>query len=282
MNLKILVFILLFSNITFAQKKILIIDKENMKPIVNVAILINDSLKYASNVEGIFFIKNKDFKKKVIIKHVSYETINLNELINVDTIFFEKKINNLNEIILINKKNKELIILPPNSVLSEFGFYKGHNTNLDTQYVTYIPNEIDSEYKIKSIIIEMKKGHWRSENLNLMPFKLNLYSVDSILKIPLEKLIDESIYIKKENKNKIIVDVSDYNIDFKKEGIFVSVEILDIEEYVKDGFFYNSGPSFKYLKKLKQSNFFTLAKDENNSKWRELSFVYNFGIKIIK
>jgi hypothetical protein len=280
MNLKFLV--LLFSTITFAQKRILVIDKENRNPIVNVAILINDTVKYASNDEGFFLIKNKDLKKEISLKHVSYETINLNELVNVDTIFFEKKINKLNEIILVNKKNKELIILPPNSIISEFGFYKGHNTNLDTQYVTYIPNEIDSEYKIKSIIIELKKGHWKSENLNLMPFKLNLYSVDSILKIPLEKLIDESIYTKKENKNKIIVDVSDYNIDFKKGGIFVSVEILDIEEYVKDGFFYNSGPSFKYLKKLKQNDFFTLEKNNDKNEWKKLSFVYNFGIKIIK
>jgi hypothetical protein len=280
MNLKFLV--LLFSTITFAQKRILVIDKENRNPIVNVAILINDTVKYASNDEGFFLIKNKDLKKEISLKHVSYETINLNELVNVDTIFFEKKINKLNEIILVNKKNKELIILPPNSIISEFGFYKGHNTNLDTQYVTYIPNEIDSEYKIKSIIIELKKGHWKSENLNLMPFKLNLYSVDSILKIPLEKLIDESIYTKKENKNKIIIDVSDYNIDFKKGGIFVSVEILDIEEYVKDGFFYNSGPSFKYLKKLKQNDFFTLEKNNDKNEWKKLSFVYNFGIKIIK
>jgi hypothetical protein len=280
MNLKFLV--LLFSTITFAQKRILVIDKENRNPIVNVAILINDTVKYASNDEGFFLIKNKDLKKEISLKHVSYETINLNELVNVDTIFFEKKINKLNEIILVNKKNKELIILPPNSIISEFGFYKGHNTNLDTQYVTYIPNEIVSEYKIKSIIIELKKGHWKSENLNLMPFKLNLYSVDSILKIPLEKLIDESIYTKKENKNKIIIDVSDYNIDFKKGGIFVSVEILDIEEYVKDGFFYNSGPSFKYLKKLKQNDFFTLEKNNDKNEWKKLSFVYNFGIKIIK
>jgi hypothetical protein len=280
MNLKFLV--LLFSTITFAQKRILVIDKENRNPIVNVAILINDTVKYASNDEGFFLIKNKDLKKEISLKHVSYETINLNELVNVDTIFFEKKINKLNEIILVNKKNKELIILPPNSIISEFGFYKGHNTNLDTQYVTYIPNEIVSEYKIKSIIIELKKGHWKSENLNFMPFKLNLYSVDSILKIPLEKLIDESIYTKKENKNKIIIDVSDYNIDFKKGGIFVSVEILDIEEYVKDGFFYNSGPSFKYLKKLKQNDFFTLEKNNDKNEWKKLSFVYNFGIKIIK
>jgi len=57
MNLKLLVFILLFSNIIFAQKKILVIDKENKKPVLNVAILINDTLKYASNVEGVFFYK---------------------------------------------------------------------------------------------------------------------------------------------------------------------------------------------------------------------------------
>lgn len=87
MKLKLLVFILLFSNIIFAQKKILVIDKENKKPVLNVAILINDTVKYISNEEGIIFIKDKDINKEVKVKHLIFEKIELENFINIDTIF---------------------------------------------------------------------------------------------------------------------------------------------------------------------------------------------------
>lgn len=104
-----------------------------------------------------------------------------------------------------------------------------------------------------------------------MPFKVSLFSVDSINKIPDKKLIDESIFVQKDKNNKIEIDVIEYDIDFPSNGVFVVVEILSVDYYVSKGFKYNKGPSFKYLEKL------------NNENWEKIKdFIYKFGIEILK
>ncbi|WP_339836503.1 hypothetical protein [uncultured Flavobacterium sp.] len=285
MNLKLLVFILLFSNIIFAQKKILVIDKENKKPILNVAILINDTVKYISNEEGIIFIKDKDINKEVKVKHLIFEKIELENFINIDTIFLKDKIESLNEIILTKTNEKKIVktVFPPNSILSEFGFYKGWSTKLESEYATFLTNEDKKIAKIKSIIIELKKGHWVNKKNLMMPFKVNLYSIDSISKLPCKRLLNKSIIIQKEKNNNLEIDISEYDIDFPISGIFVSIETLSAEFYVKKGFKYNVGPSFKYLRIINHKKNYTLRKENNKEEWELIkTFIYNFGIKIIK
>lgn len=116
-----------------------------------------------------------------------------------------------------------------------------------------------------------------------MPFKVTLYSIDSISKLPSKRLLNKSIIIQKEKKNNLEIDISEYDIDFPISGIFVSIETLSAEFYVKKGFTYNVGPSFKYLRIINHKKNYTLRKENNKEEWELIkTFIYNFGIKIIK
>ncbi len=178
---------------------------------------------------------------------------------------------------------------PPNTFISEFGFYKGQGIQFNSVYVTYIPNEKQQVSNINSIVVETKKTSGGSKKQTQMPFIVNIYAVDSIFRIPTTKLISDRIVTQRTSKNIIEIDISKYEILFPKEGIFVSVEPLKVEEYVQKGFKYNIGPSFKYLKKTSNRDYFSLRQsfDEKGnikSEWGkdQLYFVYNFGIIVNK
>lgn len=281
---KIYIIFLFTFNFIFSQEKKIFIFSEDRLPIEDAEIYIEDSIKFVSNKSGLFKINKYDLYKKIKIKHLNYKSNEIDSLFMIDTIFLIQKNNILNEVeLVIKKKNlKNKTLYPPNSILSELGYYKGWSTTFSSEYATYISNEEKIIAKIKSIKIELMKGHWQKREALYMPFKVNLYTIDTITKMPQKKIIDEGILIKKDKSNEIEVDISEYDLDFPQNGIFVSVDILSSDYYYNNGFRFNKGPSFKYLKILKNQNYFTVKKVNENNDWNLITtFIFKFGIKII-
>ncbi|MDR6563437.1 carboxypeptidase-like regulatory domain-containing protein [Arcicella sp. BE140] len=64
------------------------------------------------------------------------------------------------------------------------------------------------------------------------PFKLNLYAVNENNGMPCISLLPEDILIRAEKSNKWFeIDISKYQISYPPNGIFISMKILDEDEY---------------------------------------------------
>lgn len=70
------------------------------------------------------------------------------------------------------------------------------------------------------------------KGLKYLPFSANIYSVDTLTKLPKDPIIKEKIIVrKKDNKYWVKVDVSEYQIKIPPEGLFIIMEILDKDTY---------------------------------------------------
>jgi len=244
-----------------------LLNKRDSSSISNAHIIINNKLLEISDSLGCFFLMDKQQFNKIRIRHINFEDklLTYSEVIKKDTVFMIPSNQKLEEINILTKNYEKTSILPKQSVFSKVGYFKGHKANFNSQYATFIHNDDFNEAIIEKIIIEPHKGYWGDPDKQFMPFKVNLYSVDTINRLPLNKLIPKSIFTRKEHlKNKvnnkyISVDIRDLLITFPKEGVFVVVEVFKRINYEKYYHISNEPPAFKIIKKKKKSKSFTLS-----------------------
>lgn len=276
-----------------------LLNKKDSSSISNAHIFIDDKLLQISDSLGIFSLNHEQQFDKIHISHINFEDklLTYSESIEKDKIFMTPLNHNLEEVNILTKNYEKTSILPKQSVFSKVGYFKGHRANSNSQYATFIPNNDFNEATIEKIIVEPHKGYWGDPDKQFMPFKVNLYSVDTINKIPLKKIIHSSILTRKNDSNNntqkkyVMVDIRDYNIDFPKEGVYVVVETLSREEYKAYYGISLEPPAFKVIKKMKKSKSYTLSRSFSNidntitKNWIDNnlpspSFIYNFGIRI--
>jgi len=287
----------LFSVCVTAQSsiKISLLSKKDSTFIENAFIYKDNILVSYSDKKGVFKIKNTDFKS-ITINHLSFKSISLNkkEVDNNKIIYLTEKNEALDEVTINSKEVKTDLILPKQSLWSKIGYYKGHKANTNSVYATYIP--FDNKYKnsiIKNILIETHKGYWGDPNKQYMPFLINLYSVDSVSKLPNKQMISDSILVSKNKNDKskyVTHNVEKYYIDFPEDGIFVAVKTLNKYQYRKYDDISNEAPAFKIIDESKRSKSVTYCKHYHidgtiEKDWIDkdiplLGFIYNFGIEV--
>lgn len=289
-------FIFTFLNL-YAQdvKQFRVLNIRDSTPIENAYISVDNLLKSVTDKQGCFSVSGK--YNTIQISHLSFKTkiIYSKEQSVNKIIYLEKIVEVLDEIILTSKR-KIKTLLPS----IEYRFRKKYSyiVNQNSIYVTYIPNNINSISKINSIIIELGDGMDISR-LYDVPFRVNLYKINKKTKLPSDKILDESI-LTFPNKNRIQdyvdVNVRDFDIEFPKEGIFVAVESLNLLEIQNLNILGAQSPSFKAIKKKKDSKYITYdkiyswdkltrVKDTIHKDWIDKiipqpKFIFNFGIKI--
>lgn len=270
-----------------------ILSQNDSIEIKDAAITLQNGKVHFSNDLGLFCFKKK--YDSILISHINYKNkyFFINTLNNSNKLYLEEKKGELEEVIIVNKKRKLKRILPNKSFLSYFAF-KGHNAGFNTIYATYLPNSKKHEAIIKNILIEPSEGYWGDPKKQYMPFKVNLYSVDSLTKLPKTKILLDTILVskKKGGKRYVIVNIKKYRIEFPLEGIFVSVQTLPEYEYKLRNSISHEAPAFKILNKEKNSKNITyyrrlneygeIKKDWIDETLPGLYFIYNFGIEILK
>lgn len=109
----------------------------------------------------------------------------------------------------------------------------------------YIKNTLNKETTIQNVRYFIgDKGNYKK------PFKVMLYSIDSITGNPLDELILDTIIVSAKYGNKwTTIDLSDYNLDFPKEGLFASMEWI-----LNDNFNILSKSECQYLAYNKTKN----------------------------
>lgn len=234
---------------------IFVYDLFSKKPVSFATILFFDEQKKQN---GMYADENGFAKIKILE----------NTILEISCLGYEtKKISNYNEI-------KDTIYLNPNSTILDevivtdkqsiknLGFNKEKknesiNTFKGSEIVVYINNLEKIDTKIKSILLDVKKRKDFTVALKIKFYKKSDYNKPS----ELINSLDIIHYIKGKIKGTIEVDVSDFNIDFPKEGAFVGVECLGFMD--KDGNFIDD------LDKWKDFRFFLVDTQEN------LTFVRN-------
>ncbi|WP_026712791.1 peptidase associated/transthyretin-like domain-containing protein [Flavobacterium daejeonense] len=191
----------------------------------------NVNLKIYSNNISKYFITDENGKFEI--------PNNTIDSIEVSSLGYKKRIDKkiLDTIYLDNDQNQlsEVIIKPDTKIKNHLSFFEKLNsfeTNFswNNKAAIFIPKSNKSNEYIKNLIFAVS-DYGGVKNLKYLPFKTNLYTVDSI-GLPSKPILNEDILVTKtDNENWTKVDVSKSKIIIPDEGIFVVFIILEEKNY---------------------------------------------------
>lgn len=198
-------------------------------PVENATIKVitkNNSFLCVSNNKGKYQFKN--FEKNEIqsfeVSHISFKNKKTSKFI--DTIFLVEKINYLDDVVVSSKK--KVYKLSPFKKL----FTEVRNFSWDESIAVFVPQELENKGREIKKLLYAVSDYGGVKGLKYQPFSANVYSVDTITKLPKEHIIKDKIIVKKKDeKFWVEVDVSEYNIKIPKEGVFIVMELLDKDIY---------------------------------------------------
>lgn len=232
-----------------------------------------------SNEEGQFIINIKNKLNDTLkISYLGYKPkfIPLNQ-------FNENKVYTLNSKLEIsNNEIDELIISEKRKKYSELFKIKSKIEGdirifafPGCEFALRFFNKRQEVGRIKSVKIHFRKN----PNANkLSKYRVKFYTIDSISRFPSEYLLNEDIIINPKNKTYIFeLNVEDKKIPFLNEGIFVSVELLDLNREFQKGD--KSGPGLRFSKGEGQQLTF---ENYYGKKWNRSKMTSNLNSKIFK
>ncbi|WP_136669127.1 carboxypeptidase-like regulatory domain-containing protein [Flavobacterium sp. H122] len=216
---KILLILFLFVKISlFSQVKGKVVDVNN-NPIAYVNIWVqNETIGTTSDEDGSFYLPVKE-DKVLIFSAIGFEKVFIKSseaaLVKMKSMTYE-----LNEVVVLNKKEtKEVEIGMPTSFSQ--AFENGPKT--DARFFPYNAKVKKNRY-IKKVSI------FTENNLETATVKIHFYAVNSE-GLPGEELLSKDLIVQvKKGSRKTYFDVSNRNIVFPREGLFVSVERLFIDK----------------------------------------------------
>jgi len=188
--------------------------------------LQNKSIGVYSDSNGVFTISNFEYSKNdsLIISFIGYKTekISIFDVQKDSTIILLRPlVFELNEVIVEAKKigklkNKKLGI---GKKRTNDSFSSRVNTTYE--FAVLIPNSNKLRGFFRSIDIYITQFDHNED-----PFRLNLYSVDTICNCPGESLLRSSQYVQKAQKGWNSISVEDQFIEIPSVGFFISYERL--------------------------------------------------------
>ncbi|MCG2611106.1 hypothetical protein LZZ90_06270 [Flavobacterium sp. SM15] len=281
MKLLLVIIINLFISKIYSQNKIITTyDATKNTAIENVNFIFNEGTKYRSDKNGKVILKSIP-SENLTITHIAYDSIPTKISFLRDTVFLNKKITKLNEILIPKKKIK--IIYPKKSVANLNPRNYGTSAPLDekSKYAVHIPNNLSVTFFIKSITLEptdftvayfnendkIKSKHYK--NQKYAPFKLNLYTVDSVYGIPDQPIFENDFILKLEDGKKYVTLKLDNQIEINNTGFFIVLSPLSKEEY--ENLAFERAPAFKHIQANKDIEYKVLTKNErvDYSIWKQ-------------
>jgi len=240
MKLKFIVFILFIvlalNNFVHAQSGIkgLVRDEMTLNPVEFATIVIqNRDVGVYSSVNGNFSIDRYKYNDmdSLVISSIGYKTkkigIRSTELGSI-SILLKPLVLDLDEVTVKSKrirryKNKKLGV-NKNKTNDSFS----SRISSTYEFAVLIPNDKGYDGFFKSIEIYITQFDHNED-----PFRLNLYSLDTICKCPGESLLRSSQYIKKAEKGWNSISIEDQLINLPGNGFFISYERLSLNSNPK-------------------------------------------------
>ncbi len=217
----------LFSSLQFGygQTKVLIVDNQTEKPVPYVNIwVLNTEIGTTSNQEGVFEIPDSGTHKTMVFSAVGYETLKISSASIQKSVRLSPKAIQLDEIVLRAKQDSiELKIGSYKNSKIKNHYFSGLQPNIRARYFPY-QKAYDSTPFLKRLKICVPSA------VDKAKFIIRLYSKNKDGG-PGALIYGQNIfgYASKMFWNTRI-DLSEYNILFPEEGLFIAMEWLAIPE----------------------------------------------------
>lgn len=224
---KLLLFAFFICTNIFAQPKLFrFIEKETNKPIPDADVYTDSVFVGATNYNGNIKIDVSGSYKNVIVSHVTYEKrIISRDSLAVRKVYTIKKLGYvLDEVVVDSRTDND----------STSYLYRAFS------YGLRVATHIRATSGDKITILKFKVSNTLGvKGLIFLPFMANVYTIDSITKLPGKPLLPEDVLV--ENKNGATwatVDISKYDIKVPKQGACV-VFIIPHTDFIpgQDGFY---------------------------------------------
>ena len=229
------VFLLLFVTIHVCSQQVLfrgtLLDSKTKIPVVYANIsFLNTNKGISTNKDGTFsmYVQQKYTYTKVHISCLNYKDtiVEATDLSN-SVFLMQPKLNILDEVVLSKKVNKRIVL---DKVKKQV--HGVHSAGM-RMMAKYFPNEKKNKCSnyISKVTIYFSKRHNKKSK-----FRVRVFNRDNKTGLPKEDLLNVSLPITiKEKQLQVTVDLSLYDIEMPKNGLFIAFEKLFIpfNEYGK-------------------------------------------------
>lgn len=148
-----------------------------------------------------------------------------------DTVYLKPTVYEIGEVIVSPKKLKKISI--GNKALTTI---MSTSISFGKQRALHIPLE-DLEGEIQSVRYFMHSFFKRSKDFAHWPFRVRLYKEDSNRGVGEDLLKEELIVMLPRGEGKWLeVDLTPFHLSLPEKGIFVAIEVLPSEFYIKNGY----------------------------------------------
>lgn len=208
-----------------------LLDAKTKKPVVYANISFLETTKGISSSEnGSFqmYIDQKYMKGKVHVSCLNYKDTVVNALdINNTVLLLQPKQNELDEVVLVKRVNR--FFLQDKVKKKVHGI---HSAGM-RMMAKYFPNDKKNSYcnYLSKVTIYFSKKHNKKAK-----FRVRVFNRDDNTGLPKEDLLHVNLPITiKEKQLEVIIDLSSYDIEMPKDGLFIAFEKLFIpfNEYGK-------------------------------------------------
>lgn len=215
---------LLISNLSFCQLYSMIINSETKEKIPYVNIWVeNENIGTTSNEKGEFKLEI-DSAKIILFSAIGFETKKISSDLIKETLELKPLLTELDEVIISSKKStQELIIGEFKKSKINHYFGCGIKPWITAKYFKY-NDKYDNTPFLKKIRILTRSDVKDSK------FNIRLYGKNENGE-PENYIYDQNIIgIAKKGKKTTEIDISELNIEFPKNGFFIAIEWLIIED----------------------------------------------------
>ncbi|QTY26876.1 hypothetical protein [Flavobacterium sp. CS20] len=260
--MKYIILLFFISNFTFCQT-LKVYDK-NTKISVPYAIVFLDTIGYYTDENGVLNINGNNFDS-ISVKHLNYKILKLDSKKDFDTIYLKPKVNVLNEILLVDFKNKK-----EKKLKSPSNYFSSLMRNNNEVITCLCPKK---QKTIGSILTGFKFELSKNKHLNnrkaltteSVSFRLNFYENKNF--IPAKYLYskiysDMSIVELIEDKYSMYLNFKDKPLEIKENGFCFGLEHLE----------------FKNTPKTKTDFFMSIENSYNKSKYFKAKTVTNYSL----
>ncbi|WP_414002080.1 carboxypeptidase-like regulatory domain-containing protein [Maribacter sp. 2304DJ31-5] len=210
---------------SFAQMWGTIIDEENGKSIPYVNVWVKNTMVGATTGEnGKFFIEKVKIGDTIRISSLGYLTIEFLAQKKENMITLKPKINELDEVIIIPKKNSfKFTIESYNKIKKNRPWYNNGHYSLARYY------EFKPEYEKTPFIdkVSLIANNAKKENVI---FRIRLVEANTNREPSEKGLFDNIVLECKNGVKEIFLDLNKEKIVFPESGFFVVIDRLDLKE----------------------------------------------------
>lgn len=225
MSLKFTVLFLFMALPLCAQQKALrFVDSKTKKPITDAYVYLDSAFIAATDFNGNVKFDMARSYSNLIVDHIAYNkrTIPRDSILVKKVYFLKKRADVLDEVYISDRQKKDTL------VYIQTNFNRG---NRAATYVAYKNDNYISRLKFRVISVFGVKG------MEYLPFMANIYTYDTVTKLPGRPLLPADIAVENKNGNKWAeVDVSAYKIKVPKEGVCIVFIIPEKEKVTYDEF----------------------------------------------